>query len=59
MLQDFGLLKKSLAISRLPFVFLWAFGYRRRAFRSIFSRSVITSLQKDAASIPNALGVEN
>ena len=52
MLQDFGLLKKSL-------VFHWAFRQSRRAFRSIFSRSVITSLQKDAASIPNALGVEN
>ena len=30
-------------------------GYRRRAFRSIFARSVITSLAKDAAPIPNAL----
>ena len=32
------------------------FQLRRRAFRSIFSRSVNTPLQKDAAPIPNALG---
>ena len=31
-------------------------GYRRRAFRSIFARSVITPLPKDAAPIPNAFG---
>ena len=46
-------------LSLLSFVFSLSFGrsgYRRRAFRSIFARSVITPLAKDAASIPNALG---
>ncbi|MBR5603145.1 MAG: hypothetical protein IKW51_02910 [Bacteroidales bacterium] len=41
----------------LTVVFLWAFQLRRRAFRYIFSHSVITPLQKDAAPIPNAEGL--